>query len=211
MDDAKPPEDSQDCGVAQQAAPAREPVVIVDSLGVFFSIVWAVMLPIVAIWFLDAGVWPVSAFLFLVAAGCVWIAVVKAKGTVIDFATGRIRYPGGGVAASTFLGNLSPKHWVQMGRRFENPIADITQLAYKKKWTAVSRWKVIIADSDKKDQMAAERKHKHVAQFSGQHGTASVSFRSEAKCDEVLGHLRSVLPKGTPVIDSRMGFEDDST
>jgi hypothetical protein len=203
----------------QKPAP-REDLRVVDSLGVFFAIVWTVLLTGGAL-FMIAATFDATdgnevllgmAFtipLVALAGGTFMVARAKRRGTVVHFDDRTVSLPGGGVAAKSFLENLSPKHWIQMGRRFDVPIDEITQLAYKTKWTAVSRWKLLVADKENKDKIRSNRKLKHVIQMNGTKGTVSIAFRSEPKADEVLAAVRSMLPKGTPVIDPRMGFDGD--
>jgi len=118
---------------------------------------------------------------------------VESKGYVIDVENNIFEFPGGGIAADSFLSYFNPIFWLQGFQRHQRPLSEIRQAeAYqetsKREYTdSQGRRRVRTIKLDKLD-------------ISGDFGAISFYFASKGKRDQLYSAIIQLNEMGSPVL-----------
>lgn len=178
--------------------------IIVDSPRVFGRLVWTVMLLCGGAWLLwksRTAPDPGTAGL-LVICGCAALllfvlSVIKfrviSKGYIIDVENNVFEFPGGGIAADSWLSYFTPSYLLQGYKRHRIPLSAIREIqAYRD--TSTSTYT---------DSQGVRRTRTHKADMldiSGDFGAARFHFASKGKRDQLHSAIVSLNKMGDPML-----------
>ncbi len=125
--------------------------------------------------------------IFLIVGAIYFFFTVKAEipGVVIDVENDKFSFPGGGVAAKSFLEYLSPLFWIQHMRRFEYPLSSVLSVAPE-----------VSVNVNKKGDVSRY----YSLRVAGTFGSAKIRLDDERKLQELLSLFSTILEMGVPVV-----------
>lgn len=158
-------------------------VVDAPMVGIFFL---AILGSILVSFFIITDNKPENLIFLVFSIGALIISLLlfnaNRKGFVCDVENDTLEYPGGGIAADSFLSYISPMYWLQYFRRFNLAISEIRHIdVYNTTRTNVNL---------KGDVRQSKR---YMIDIDGEFGAISFVFMSKGKRDELYSLLVGVI------------------
>lgn len=158
-------------------------VVDAPMVGIFFLVILG---SILASYFIITSKDPSNRTFLIFSIGALVISFLlfnsNRKGFVCDVENDTLEYPGGGIAADSFLSYISPMYWLQYFRRFKLAISEIRHFdVYNTTKTKVN------------SQGNVSQSKRYMIDIDGEFGAISFSFMSKGKRDELYSLLVSII------------------